>query len=355
MSKTDKDYKDRLLALAKLNSYGGRAVAITVGCTPASFNHIRAGTRPLPDRFVEKMSKTLCFDKSGFTGPVKIQALLCREMHEFTQLQEAGFEVKWMYRLHSSAEASALQKYVIFEARYASTRRLFLLRMLTERYKELALDVNLEDLPIIKTGVQGNRMLNHIDFEISESIFPPWWDSTSAMSSFQEPHAKEINDWVDLLRLPATEHTSSLIKEDTHGSVYIDALIRLFGLTKTERATRFTGRVGERDDVAVKIKVLSNVRGYPCPMQNDSTAAHIIVVGVIGDGIIEVLFEGPLRRLVDYANDEISWRNRRAASKNIETGGIELHKLLDQQDLRDLNMHVDTDERLRRITRRKPV
>ena len=354
MSNVDKDYKDKLLALARLHSHGGRAVAVSVGCTPASFNHIRAGKRSLPDRFVEKMSETLGFDETGFIGPLRIRALLCRSVQEFTQLMEAGFEVRWMYRLHSSAEESALQKYVLFEARFGSTRRIFLLRMLTERYEEMALNVNFEDLPIIKTGVQGNRMLNHINFEVSESIFPAWV-STSTMKALEDLHTKEINDWVDLLKVPATEHPSSLIKMDAHGSVYIDALIRSFGLTKTERATRFMGRVGERDDVFVQIKVLSSARDYPCPVQNDSTAAHIIVAGVIGDGIIEILYEGPLRRLIEYANEEISWIKRKDASQNIETVETAMHKYLDQLDLRDLNMKVYPDERLRRITRRKPV
>ena len=354
MSNVDKDYKDKLLALARLHSHGGRAVAVSVGCTPASFNHIRAGKRSLPDRFVAKMSETLGFDETGFIGPLRIRALLCRSVQEFTQLMEAGFEVRWMYRLHSSAEESALQKYVLFEARYGSTRRIFLLRMLTERYEEMALNVNFDDLPIVKTGVQGNRMLNHINFEVSESIFPSW-ASTSTMKALEDLHTKEINDWVDLLKVPATEHPSSLIKMDAHGSVYIDALIRSFGLTKTERATCFLGRVGEREDVIVKIKVLSSARDYPCPLQNDSTAAHIIVAGVIGDGIIEILYEGLLCRLVEYANREVAWHNRQAESRTTKIGETEMHKLLDQQDLRGLNMQVDTDERLRRITRRKPV
>lgn len=312
-----------MLALTRLHSGGGGALADAAGYARASLTLAQQGRRQIPPEVLSRLGDLLEFGPEGFTA-LRIEPALVRDKEHLRALVEAGFTTKPLLQILSNTEARALesrwnirleefgelpavaepaasiaQQYFAVIASYAGTHRILLLRG-SPPFMAPILAQHRRGLPYVRLPAGLHRELSALEAPLdSQSCPEPARLFAQGLALLERGSSlprrlhlqRALVDWIHQespkFRPPkaAPAPIEAAVRE---------AVCRLYVLRPANaQSEEFFGRL--RSGIPTRVRVLISTSDGIELSANSAERSHLIVVRMVEGpaALFELVFEGP--------------------------------------------------------------
>ncbi len=347
MEKLNSPLALRLCALAKLHTDGAGAITESIGYSSSNLMSVVAGRRRMPADVIDRLSDALSFTDAGFSNNGIIESWLARKIDDLLFLLELGFDFSVLCRLTTNRETNnptaVLYKYALLRIRYEDTRKDVVLRMTHDGIDQLLSHPIVQKHHINSTLPEGLPSFRYLDFGKLKQlrVVAPQAIVSSAPKNLSHAEIRRlvnfIHNTVTVDETPDVQVTSLAAASEKvkRHRQYANAIKEAYNLRGSRKPHVAHGVSNRGTAVSVEIHPIfvgeTHEKVEPAKTANE----HLIVLREHGNGVIEVLFEGP-RRVVCPELPA-------SAKENKKNGGA---RMVTVAEFRALNATVSTTDRL---------